>query len=454
MKNLFAVGIVLVASAVFAEAKVEKVLVRQQWPWSSQVRVDYEVSGAEGAGVDLAVEVKLGDVTLDKEAVRQAIVDGYVHGVKNGYGFFSFDPIKAFGTGKSSREISVKLTVDKAADPLADRIEYRVFDLVTGKVTDLRRRDFFSRPGVYGAYTTDYSTIGKDFTSPCKDVFIWTGCNVDEYKTTKLVMKRIPAAGEVFYVGPSDDDERAVKTGDYQEHRVQVKLTKDFFIGVFELSQRQNEIITGRTDSYFTNVLHYATRPVDYLSQTTLMSGDDGFCKMASAKFPGNTFRLPTEAQWEFAAKAGYDGPNYPNGKPVTLDNFAELEGYKIAYGYASRNEPYYNGGTRPLGVGLPNAYGLYNTLGSQKERTRDQVQGNLYSYWINVQKKTEPIVDPQVNSSSVGATCYAVKGNDWHWTTDLTRGRQSYRYGFVPAQIQDYGCNAIFGYRLIVECE
>jgi len=456
MKNLVLLSVCsFVGIGAFGEASVDRILVRQQWPWSSEVRVDYEVSGAEGVGVDLVVEVKAEAVTLDTAAVNQAMVGGSIHGVKNGYGYLSFDPVKAFGTEMTSREISVKLTVGKAADPLVDRLEYRVFDLVTGKVTDLRRRDFFDLPSVYGNYTTNYATIGSGFSSPLENVFVWTGVNADEYKTTKLVMKRIPAANAVFYMGPHDDDTLAVRpggSGNYFETRLQTKLTKDFFIGVFEVTQRQHELLTGRNPSYFTNVNYYAMRPLENIGQHDVMNAETGLCQRANAKFTGHTFKLPTEAQWEFAVKAGYDGPNYPNGKEVTLENFAELEGYSYNYGYSSRNENLSNGGTRHVGIGRPNAYGLYNTLGNMQERTRDQVQGNLYNYWTNQQKKTEPVVDPAVNSSSVGVECYSVKGGNWHWTSDLKRSRPSYRYGYVPAQVQDYGCYAIFGYRLVCE--
>lgn len=453
MKNVLTMGCLLMASAAFAEATIDKVLVRQQWPWSREVRVDYEVSGAEGAGVDLAVEVKAGDVTLGTEAVRQAIVDGYIHGVKNGYGHFAFDPLKAFGSGATTREVSVKLTVDKASDPLADRVEYRVFDLVTGKVTDLRRRDFYSRPGVYGAYTTDYSAVGPGFVSslPAEENFVWTGVNADEYKTTKLVMKRIPAGGKVWWMGPTDDDELAIRTGTYLETRFQVKHTKDFFLGVFELTTRQHELVTGVDPSFFTNQAHHAKAPVHNINMHTVMLDESGFCKMASAKF-GKTIRFPYEAEWEFAAKAGYDGPKYPNGKEVNSVNFGELEGYTSGSGSTDRNAPYF---PYAAGTGRPNPFGLYNMYGNVRECMGDLVQKDLLTYYEVTRKLVQPFVDPYSTSQNVGAEAYPYKGCDFNRIEQFIPSRPSARKGYVPSQFyNDAGCPGTFGCRVMCECE
>lgn len=454
MKNILTIGCLMIVPVAFAEATVDKVLVRQQWPWSREVRVDYEVSGAEGAGVDLAVEVRAGDLTLDTAAIVQATVKGGIHGVKNGYGFFAFDPQKAFGNALPSREISVKLTVDKAADPLVDRVEYRVFDLENGTVTDLRRRDFYDRPGIYGTFTTDYSTIGPDFVSslPAEENFIWTGVNQGtEYKTSKLVMKRIPARGKVWWMGPTDDDAMANRQGTYLETRFQVKHTKDFFLGVFELTTRQHELVTGVDPCFFTNQTHHARAPVHHINMHTVMFDETGFCKMASAKF-GKKIRFPYEAEWEFAAKAGYDGPNYPNGKAVNSANFGELEGYTSGSGSTDRNSPYF---PYEAGKGRPNPFGLYNMYGNVRECMGDPVQKDLLAYYETTCKLVQPFVNPYTTSQNVGAEAYPYKGCDFNKVEEFKPSRPSARKGYVPSQFyNEAGCPGVFGCRVMCECD
>lgn len=461
MKNLvlFAMCSLLGVSA-FGEAAVVRTLVRQQWPWTDAVRIDYEVAGIMSGAVDLDLQVSVNGAAVASDHVRDAVTGGALYGVRNGLGFVELDP-KALvdATPMQTYNLTARLAVSAVSDPLIDRVEYVVFDLEAGTAETLRRADFYNFPKKYGAFTTDYASVGPGFASALDagETFVWTGVNSnDVYKTTKLVMKRIPAAEQTFYEGPAEDDELAVRPGaggNYFETRFQTTLTKDFYIGVFEVSQRQHELLTGWNPSYFTNGNFSATRPLEGADQRIVMNAATGLCQRANAKFPGYSFTLPTEAQWEFAAKAGYDGPGYPNGKAVSLANFAELEGYSVNYGYSSQNENVGNGGTRPLGTGRPNAYGLFNTLGNMRERTCDQVQGNLLNYFTN-KGLAQPFVDPYVTQNSVGTECYSVKGGDWHWTSEIKRSRPSFRYGYVPAQTQDYGCSGLFGYRLVCECE
>ncbi|MBQ0032716.1 MAG: SUMF1/EgtB/PvdO family nonheme iron enzyme [bacterium] len=451
MKNLFAIGLVLVASVAFAEAKIDRVLVRQQWPWSSQVRVDYEVSGAASEGVNLDVQVKAGDKTLDTAAVNAAMVGGDIYGVKNGYGFLAFDPLLAFGSEFATREITVKLTVANTPVPaFLDRVEYRIFDLETGKVEDLTRRDFYSRRGELGSFTTDYASVGSGFQSALgpNETFIWTGVSDnEEYKTKKLVMKRIYSAGKTFYMGPPDDT--PISVGAYVQTRFQVQFTKDFYIGVFELTQGQNLLITGTNAAYFAKA--GLAHPMEGQNRQTILKGNEGFCKMATARFPGHTLTFPSEAQWEFAAKAGYDGTGLPNGKEATPANFAELEGYSSGRGSTDPNAvdyPHYK-----VGIGLPNAYGLYNTLGNVSEMPRDEVRKNLLDYYTNTRHLTQPFVDPEnTHGSDVGATAYPFKGGDFFSAPSI---HPYYRYGYVPHQATNQGgCPGTFGCRVMCSAE
>ncbi len=84
----------------------------------------------------------------------------------------------------------------------------------------------------------------------------WT----DTYKTTRLVLRRIPA-GTFIMGSPSSELGR-----DSYEIQHTVTLTKDFYIGVFEVTQRQWELVMGNKPSYFNNTSYYSTRPVEEIS--------------------------------------------------------------------------------------------------------------------------------------------------------------------------------------------
>lgn len=464
-KCISTISCVFVAAAALADAAIDSVEVWQDWPWSRNVNVKVVVSGADESGVDIRLAALNGSDEIG-DIPSASLASGSLFAVKNGTSVFSFDPQTALpeSTSGSYGNFRVSAEIVGVGDPFIDREEYVVFDLETGEKASLTRREFYTHPERYGAYTKDYSTVGSGFVSALAEgeTFVWTGVNSNNtYKTTKLAMKRIPAADKVWWMGPHPDDSYAVMSGtgatvtnavsgnSYVETRFQVRLTKDFYIGVFELTQRQYETIMGKNPSYFTNVNYYA-HPVENIGMRSF-TGDGGFCATASAKC-GVTFKLPTEAQWEFAAKAGYDGPNFPNGKSRTTSNASELEGYSTARGTTDRNTS--NNGHYKVGVGRPNAYGLFNTLGNVSERTRENVRKDLLRYYTNTRNMTQPFVNPVNNhGSEVGGDAIVYKGGYFNVAPNGKMHRPSYREGAVPHATQNVGqCPGVYGYRVSID--
>jgi hypothetical protein len=143
----------------------------------------------------------------------------------------------------------------------------------------------------------------------------WT----DEYKTSKLVLRRIPAG--TFMMGLPSTSESFGDPNHQEAHPV--TLTKDYYIGVFEITQNQWERVMGVKPGYFNNAACYATRPVEQVSYYDIRekpgNQDDpdvnwplnsavntnSFMGKLRAKTGLTGLDLPTEAQWEYACRAG-----------------------------------------------------------------------------------------------------------------------------------------------------
>ena len=206
----------------------------------------------------------------------------------------------------------------------------------------------------------------------------WT----DEYKTSKLVLRRIEPG--TFQMG---DPTRRMKDA----QPVEVTLTKPFYIGIFELTQRQWELVMGNRPSLWAG-RHYATRPVENVSYEDIRGKEKGaqwpaLDEVDATSFlgvlrrrTGLVFDLPTEAQWEFACRAGTtEQLNAPG-------NLAELARYRSNGGW-NKNWGNYSwksylehmdraclpeNGTAAVGSYRPNAWGLYDCHGNVWEWCRD----------------------------------------------------------------------------------
>jgi formylglycine-generating enzyme required for sulfatase activity len=135
----------------------------------------------------------------------------------------------------------------------------------------------------------------------------------------------------------------------------QVTLTNAFYLGRYELTQAQWVATMGSNPSNFQGQPDSASHPVERVSWNTIQ----GYLSATG-------FRLPTEAEWEYACRAGtqtpfHSGPGFPNG--TTDDNSVSLIAWFNCNGGCS---------TRPVGGKAANAFGFHDMLGNVWEWVND----------------------------------------------------------------------------------
>lgn len=206
MKNVLLFMAAMSLTAVSAAPEVKSVLVRQLWPWSTDVEVSYELSDC-GRGVNLTVEAYDGETRICDSKTVEAAIDGKIRALKVARGSFRIDMAKLGLVENALSSFNVRLEARE------DDVLYRIYDLSdpSSSYKEVTRGGLLN--GEYGAVETDFAKVGKafgvseelngmKFNTTLEDVVIWTGVTNDvRYKTTHLVMRKIPAKGKKFQYG-------------------------------------------------------------------------------------------------------------------------------------------------------------------------------------------------------------------------------------------------------------
>ena len=200
------------------------------------------------------------------------------------------------------------------------------------------------------------------------------GVTNDLYKTTSLLLRRI-SAGTFMMGSPQGELGR-----DDDETQRQVTLTKDFYIGVYQVTQKQWERVMGDWPSCFNNPVYRDSRPLESRSWNDIRGGTWPGGQPASGTFmqririrTGLNLDLPTEAQWEYTCRAGTTTALNSVKNIMTADenmpcpHVAEVGRYKHNHpgGYSVSEDVSARGGTAKVGSYVPNAWGLYDMHGN-----------------------------------------------------------------------------------------
>lgn len=183
-------------------------------------------------------------------------------------------------------------------------------------------------------------------------------------------MKLVPIPAGEFLMGSPED----CPFGDTENEGFQhlVRITKPFLLGMHQVTQAQYEHVTGENPSFFKG----PDLPVEHLSWKQARR----FCKLLSAlpeeRTAGRRYRLPTEAEWEYACRAGTS---------TTFNTGDTLELHQARFATMERTSPK---PTVPVGSYPPNAWGLCDMHGNVWEWTSDWFSADYF--------RESPADDPQ----------------------------------------------------------
>ena len=254
--------------------------------------------------------------------------------------------------------------------------------------------------------------------------------------TNSIGMKLVQIPAGQFVMGsPRDEAERAVR-----ERQHKVVISRPFLMGVHEVTQRQyNGLMKpDRPRAVFT-----AKRGggPDHPMETLLWQDAVEFCKALSAqpaeRRAGRTYRLPTEAQWEYACRAGTTTPfHFGNSLSATQANF------NGRYPYGKGGAGKYLRRTAKVGSYKPNAFGLHDMHGNVAEWCADWFDKDYYR-----DSPTKDPLGPPVGVLPTGFDRFYLVVRGGCWVDDARACRSAYRHRAMPRNRYE-----LIGFRVVCD--
>ena len=204
------------------------------------------------------------------------------------------------------------------------------------------------------------------------------------------------------------------------ERQREVVLSRRFYLGAREVTQTEWTIVMGDNPSHFPGCSRCPIERVNFFDV-------DRFLSRLNARSTSMHFRLPTEAEWEYACRAGTTTP-FNTGRHLSTDQ-ANYNGH---YPYPGDEPGRFRDATAPVGSYPPNAWGLYDMHGNVWEWTNDW-------YGPYVEGETVDPPGPALGLKRV------IRGGSWYF--DANSARCALRYTHAPG---DSGFS--LGFRVVAE--
>lgn len=414
MKKSFFAVVSIFASAAFA-LDVEPEITNLQFEQNANRMVTISYTLTKDAV--LSLDLKTNDVSIGREVVRTV-----------------FDPANPDAGYPFAGEVAKAGTYTLMWKPVRDwpdriftngefSVEIRAWSLDNPPdymVVDLKE------PYARRFYPTAEDIPGGLKTADPDDEAAVAALGSDQYRRDKLVMRKIPAAGNTWLMGSPATESSYRDPSEVQHY---VTLTNDYYISIYPLTVHQRYNGTGGGASWDLSV-----KPAAGISYNKFR----GSSTEGDAVWPGNghnvgadselqvlrdrtglMFDFPTEAQWEYACRAGSSGGIW--GTP------------RQDYGWFLENGA---GEYKVVGIKKPNGWGLYDMNGLVSEWVLDQ--------WGT--PSADSVVEPGGPSDNPGMR--VTKGGS-AWYNYTVQGRSASRKGYNSSKGADENVGGGFGVRL-----
>ena len=202
----------------------------------------------------------------------------------------------------------------------------------------------------------------------------------------KLVTNMVKVEGGTFTMGATSEQGSDAYSNEEPTHKVSLS---DFYIGKYEVTQEEWEAVMGKNPSHFNG----SNRPVEQVSWNDCR---DFITRLN--RLTGLNFSLPTEAQWEYAARGGNKSKGYKYSGSNTIGDVA----------WYTNNS---SSKTHDVGTKAPNELGIYDMSGNVWEWCKDWYDSSYYS--------TSPSANPTGPSSG---SFRVFRGGSWNNNARLCR--------------------------------
>ncbi|HLG17674.1 MAG TPA: SUMF1/EgtB/PvdO family nonheme iron enzyme [Blastocatellia bacterium] len=298
-------------------------------------------------------------------------------------------------------------------------------DATAALTAALRDKDSYVRRSVEKALGLifEFETVTLNEVGEVASRVTGDGHHVVEELAPGVTLEMVEIPGGTFTMG-SPKEEQGSSDGERPLHEVTVS---PFHIGKFAVTQEQWRVVAGwpKVEQDLNAVpSHFKgdDRPVERVSWEDAVE----FCERLSKK-TGKAYRLPTEAEWEYACRAGTKTP-FAFGETIT----PEFVNYDGNYPYGNAPKAEYREKTVPVGsLGVANGFGLYDMHGNVWEWCHD---------WYGPYR-SEPATDPQGPSTG---QYRGLRGGSWYYLG--FHCRSACRLNYVPGFRDLY-----IGFRVVV---